>query len=122
MCILKTFLVVNRYLLLRITFLKICRLKVLNSLHSWPTYSAWQIQRLLILHYNTQSRPSVPAAVPASPLVLKRENTFILYFKRGDVRRSGTGVHACNYSFKNFHPEAEQILIFQIRMFLFVSV
>ena len=36
--ILKTVLAVNRHLLLIITFLKTCRLKILNSLNSWVVY------------------------------------------------------------------------------------
>lgn len=61
--ILKRVLAVNKLLLLRITFLKICRLLNFEFTPFMVNLQLWLIQQLLILQYNIQSRPSLPVSV-----------------------------------------------------------
>ena len=84
-----TFLTFNSCILIQlITFLRTCRLKIFNSLHSCPTCSPWLVHhQLLILQYNTYSILSLPVAVDVGLLVLKKENLAVLYFKCAELHR-----------------------------------
>ena len=71
-----------------------CKLKMLNSFSSRLTWNSWLMHRLMILQYNTNSRPSLLVAFCVGPLVLTKENTHSIFYKRESVCRRGTVVLA----------------------------
>ena len=67
---------------------------MLNSFNSRLTWNSWLMHRLMILQYNTNSRPSLLVAFCVGPLVLTKENTHSIFYKRESVCRRSTVVLA----------------------------
>ena len=120
--VLITTLAVNNgyYFLLKIIFLKNCKLKILNWFYSLPTWRLWLIKILLTLQYTNWSKPSLPVTFVAGTLALVTslsDNTYAKCFKWGDVWWQDTGVLACHHLFKMLNSPMEQSLMHQMEMF-----